>query len=119
MSNISSDLKRCGQCGKIITTEGEYCPHCGAKLFSDLDSKKDNAEIGKKNDSLGTCPDCGKLVSKKAATCPHCGAPLIEEKNSTVQEEKKNNTGANVFFFLLGTALLIWGIMDMMKIFSK
>ncbi len=120
MSNMDSDFERCAQCGKIITTIGEYCPNCGAKLFGDMNIKKQNAEIEKKNDGLGTCPDCGKPVSTKAVTCPHCGAPLIEEEQrSNEQGEKKNNAGANVFFFLIGTALLIWGIMDMMKVFGK
>ena len=56
-------MKKCPDCGKMISARATSCPNCGAPLQT----------------SIRKCPDCGKDVSIYAAGCPGCGRPLEPE----------------------------------------
>ena len=121
MSNTGTDLERCSKCGKIITTIGEYCPNCGAKLFDDMSLKAETTDVEEKNDGLAICPDCGKPVSKLAFSCPNCGRPLRDspspKQEIKIENKKENNGCGTIIGVVIGTLLLLWGLSDMLKLF--
>lgn len=123
MSEPGAELERCKKCGKVITTFGEYCPNCGAKLFGDdmdLEKKTTDGEVN--NDGLATCPDCGKPVSKLAFSCPNCGRPLRDspapKQEIKIENKKEGSAGGAIFGFIIGTILLIWAFSDILKLFK-
>jgi uncharacterized membrane protein YgdD (TMEM256/DUF423 family)/RNA polymerase subunit RPABC4/transcription elongation factor Spt4 len=51
----------CGECGREVSLEFEFCPFCGNKI--------------KKT----TCKTCGMNISVHHAFCPHCGSRIQRE----------------------------------------
>lgn len=46
----------CGECGRGIESEFNFCPECGAEL------------------AVETCSECGTVIEADASRCPECGA---------------------------------------------
>ena len=51
--------KPCRQCGKSLSGDAQFCPHCGAKLAA-----------------ISACPSCGKQVQAGDLFCRSCGSKL-------------------------------------------
>lgn len=68
-------IKKCPNCGEMVSSEYDFCQKCGTLLSSDTlyDFYKSLHKV---------CPSCDAVVNKQLPFCPHCGASL----KSTAQE---------------------------------
>lgn len=74
-------MKYCEKCGKQLTEDDAFCPHCGSKV---LQENKDNACF---------CSNCGKEVSREKKFCAFCGTSVNSASPQEQQEEdSQNNT---------------------------
>ena len=61
----------CTKCGREISLNAKFCPHCGHDSTNAMPKEKstDKSEGAKKH----ACSHCGKMISETAAFCPYCG----------------------------------------------
>lgn len=64
---MSSNFKRCNNCGINFHGVGEYCTNCGAK-YAEVENRCTNPE----------CPHKEKPVPLVVSFCNHCGMPTTE-----------------------------------------
>lgn len=65
----------CVQCKKLISSDQQFCPYCGA-----VQKEKEKPQPLKK----AACPNCGSLVRGDQIFCPRCGKKI--EEHLTIRE---------------------------------
>lgn len=78
-----SNLIKCPECGKDISSKAKKCVHCG-KVFVE------------EQPQMGICVDCGREVPSGAAECPHCGCPVEKEKENLAALQQVEVAGVKV-----------------------
>lgn len=90
-----SRSKHCAECGREISLNAKFCPHCGHDSTNAVSKEKptDKTEALKKH----YCQHCGKMISETAAFCPYCGnnpkkaiapAPVKDDQAEVASEER-------------------------------
>ncbi|RLE77865.1 MAG: hypothetical protein DRJ44_01090 [Thermoprotei archaeon] len=71
------DYITCPEC-KSIVPKGNYCIFCGARLESEVASKKkeDKEGLKKLEKDFIYCPRCDNVVKADSRYCPFCGLKL-------------------------------------------
>lgn len=59
----------CVQCKKLISSDQQFCPYCGA-----VQKEKEKPQQPQK----AACPNCGSLVRGDQVFCPRCGKKIAE-----------------------------------------
>lgn len=70
---MGDSVKKCNNCGEILSQDDIYCPKCGSK-FEEISNTKQMY-----------CSKCGKPLESDSKFCSHCG-----EKVLTVKEIEMN-----------------------------
>lgn len=71
-----SNLIKCPECGKEISSKAKRCVHCGKSFSEDLKRK------------VIICPECENEIERGTKICPKCGAP-ITRKGIKLSEKAK------------------------------
>ena len=94
-----SDQKYCHACAKIIHTQAQHCPSCGAPQ---LGQQATEVSAQSTSPSLAAnsvfCIGCGQSMHETASNCPKCGA---QSANKQFKGSKDKNV-AGLFALLLG-----------------
>ena len=71
-SQYGEDEYECPNCGGIVTSEDQFCPHCDAEFESEVFH----------------CPVCGAEVTSEDTKCPECGSefPGVGDEEETEAE---------------------------------
>ena len=71
---MSEQNVRCRNCGRLISADDKFCPHCGAI----------NAMSFRMDPNKNYCRFCGNELSDGARECPICGTAV---SSGTAQSE--------------------------------
>src|SRR5260221_13102895 len=63
MMKTNTNQKACQQCGQLLPSDAQFCPHCGATIGESTPR---------------ACPRCGKPNAGTARFCQQCGANLAD-----------------------------------------
>lgn len=79
---MGDNVKKCSNCGEILSKDDIYCPKCGSKY----------EEISNENKQI-YCSKCGNPLESDAKFCSCCGEKVPDEKEiemNKVIEGSKN-----------------------------
>lgn len=96
-------MKYCEKCGKQLTEDDAFCPHCGCKV---LQENKDNACF---------CSNCGKEVSREKKFCAFCGTSV----NSASPQEQKEKDSQNNTYVQIQTSVVTKKKISTYKLFGN
>ena len=63
MMKTNTNQKACQQCGQLLPSDAQFCPHCGATIGESTPR---------------ACPRCGKPNAGTVRFCQQCGANLSD-----------------------------------------
>ena len=79
---MGDTVKKCNNCGEILSKDDIYCPKCGSKFEETSNETKPVY-----------CSKCGSLLEDDAKFCSCCGEKVLTEKEiemNKVIEGSKN-----------------------------
>ena len=78
----------CGDCGRVLTQEMQYCPHCGAKITGEMKEKaEDYMEIIR--EKTEDVEHAAKTFGDKASSAADTFEEKAESMSDTIQEKAK------------------------------